>query len=432
MQSLSRQTRPDFEVVIVDNSGHGLVRRNGTAPGARVIENPRNAGFGTAINQGLHASTSPYLATLNDDAVAHPDWLAALVKALEARPDAGMCASQVRLFGEPRLDSAGMLVARDGSSKQRGHGRLPEDFPVPEEVLMPSGSSALYRRSMLEDIGGFDDDFFPLLRRYRSRTARPLGRLEVPVCPAGRGGASLLAFRRPRLAGQGLLRGTQSPLRAGEELSGAMLLAAPLVALTRYLWHAWYIFKGQGSAARFRAEGNAGPRMLWYVVRAHAALLGNLGRLWRQRREIRARARITPADLPASAAQPRHQRPKDGRPVIRARHTGFPADHRAGPQRGGRHRRRGPRNPPVRSGSSRAGDRRLLFGQHHRGGARSRRRGAAHAAPPGSGRLRAGRLQAGLRTRVPIRHPRGWRRAARRARHSPRLRKAQEYAAAKW
>ena len=71
-----------------------------------------------------------------------------------------MCASQVRLFGEPRLDSAGMLVARDGSSKQRGHGRLPEDFPVLEEVLMPSGSSALYRRSMLEEIGGFDDDFF--------------------------------------------------------------------------------------------------------------------------------------------------------------------------------------------------------------------------------------------------------------------------------
>ena len=47
-------------------------------------------------------------------------------------------------------------------------------------------------------------------------------------------------------------------------------------------------------AARFRAEGNAGPRMLWYVIRAHAALFGNLRRLWRQRCEIRERARITP------------------------------------------------------------------------------------------------------------------------------------------
>ncbi len=295
MQSLSRQTKPDLEVVIIDNSGRGLVRRNGTAPGARVIENAHNAGFGAAINQGFHASTSPYLATLNDDAVAHPDWLAELVGALEARPDAGMCASQVRLFGEPRLDSAGMLVARDGSSKQRGHGRLPEDFPVAEEVLLASGSSALYRRSMLEDIGGFDDAFFLYCEDtdlgLRARWAG-WKCLYVPT--------AVVEHHYSHSAGRA------SPVKAYfvernrlfvlvKNFPGRMLMAAPFVALSRYLWHAWYILKGEGSAARFRAEGNAGPRMVWYVVRAHAALLGNLGRLWRQRREIRRRARITPA-----------------------------------------------------------------------------------------------------------------------------------------
>jgi hypothetical protein len=74
-----------------------------------------------------------------------------------------------------------------------------------------------------------------------------------------------------------------------------MLLAAPFSTVARYLWHAWYLLQGRGSAARFRAEGHAGPRMIWYVVRAHAALFGNSPRLWRQRREIRAGARITPA-----------------------------------------------------------------------------------------------------------------------------------------
>jgi GT2 family glycosyltransferase len=259
-----------------------------------VIENTSNAGFGRAINQGLRASSSPYLATLNDDAVAHPEWLAELVAALDARPDAGMCASQVRLFGEPRLDSAGMQVARDGSSKQRGHGRLPEDFPVVEEVLLPSGSSALYRRSMLEDIGGFDDDFFLYCEDtdlgLRARWAG-WKCLYVPH--------AVVEHHYSHSAGRA------SPVKAYyvernrlfvlvKNFPGRMLLAAPFVALTRYLWHAWYIFKGQGSAARFRAEGNAGPRMVWYVIRAHAALLGNLGRLWRQRRQIRARARITP------------------------------------------------------------------------------------------------------------------------------------------
>jgi GT2 family glycosyltransferase len=295
VQSLGRQTRRDFEVVVIDNSGQDLVRRNQTAPGARVIQNARNAGFGAAVNQGLRASNALYLATLNDDAVAHPRWLDSLVSALERRPDAGMCASQVRLFGEPFLDSAGMLVARDGSSKQRGHGRPTEDFPVAEETLFPSGSAALYRRAMLQEIGGFDDAFFLYCEDtdlgLRARWAG-WKCLYVPD--------AVVEHHYSHSAGRA------SPVKAYyvernrlfvlvKNFPGGMLLASPFVALARYLWHAWYILKGQGSAARFRAEGNAGPRMLWYVVRAHAALLANAARLCRQRREIRARARITPA-----------------------------------------------------------------------------------------------------------------------------------------
>jgi GT2 family glycosyltransferase len=188
-----------------------------------------------------------------------------------------------------------MLVARDGSSKQRGHGRLPEDFPVLEEVLLPSGSSALYRRSMLEDIGGFDDNFF----LYCEDT-------DLGLRARWAGWKCLYVPQAVVEHHYSHSSGRASPVKAYyvernrlfvlvKNFPGRMLLAAPFVALARYLWHAWYIFQGQGSAARFRAEGNAGPRMVWYVLRAHAALLGNLGRLWRQRREIRARARITPA-----------------------------------------------------------------------------------------------------------------------------------------
>src|SRR5262249_35433687 len=74
-----------------------------------------------------------------------------------------------------------------------------------------------------------------------------------------------------------------------------MLWAAPLASIARYLWHARFLLEGRCSAARFRAEGNAGPKMLWYVVKAHLALIGHARRLLAQRREIRRRARITPA-----------------------------------------------------------------------------------------------------------------------------------------
>jgi GT2 family glycosyltransferase len=295
LESLDRQTRRDFEVIVVDNSGQGLVRRKGVAPGVRVIENSRNMGFGAAINQGFEASTAPYLATLNDDAKTHPQWIEALIAAIERRPDAGMCASQVRLFGEHRLDSAGMLMARDGSSKQRGNGRPPEDFPVAEEVLFPSGSAALYRRAMLDAIGAFDSRFFLYCEDtdlgLRARWAG-WKCLYVPN--------AIVDHHYSHSAGRA------SPLKAYyvernrlfvlvKNFPAGMLLAAPFVTLARYLWHAWYLLEGRGAAARFRAEGHAGPKMIWYVLRAHAALLAHVPRLWRQRNEIRRGARITPA-----------------------------------------------------------------------------------------------------------------------------------------
>ena len=207
-----------------------------------------------------------------------------------------MCASQVRLFGEERLDSAGMLIARDGSSKQRGHGRPPEDFPVPEEVLFPSGSAALYRRAMLEQIGGFDDDFFLYCEDtdlgLRARWAGwkclyvPEAVVEHHYSHSAGPASALKAYyvERNRL------------FVLVKNFPAGMLPAAALACRRRAMAGTCATcFRDAGSAARFRAEGNAGPKMLWYVLKAHAALLASLPRLWRQRRAIRAGARITPA-----------------------------------------------------------------------------------------------------------------------------------------
>ena len=295
LSALEKQTQRDFEVTIVDNSGRGLARSSGAGrPGVRVIEQPRNTGFGAAVNEAFRQSRSPYLAILNDDAVAHPGWLAALVSAIEARPDVGMCASQVRLFGEDALDSAGMLVSGDGSSKQRGQMRPPKFFPVAEEVLFPSGSAALYRRAMLGGIGLFDESFFLYCEDtdlgLRARWAG-WRCLYVPE--------AVVEHHYSHSAGRA------SPLKAyyvernrlrvlAKNFPARMLAAAPFISLARYAWHFRMMLRGRGAAARFRLEGASAWRMPFYVLRAHAALLIDAPSLLRQRREIRRTARLSP------------------------------------------------------------------------------------------------------------------------------------------
>jgi GT2 family glycosyltransferase len=295
LRSLEAQTLRDFDVVVVDNSGRGLVRARGQLPArVQVIEAPGNIGFGAAVNAGFRASKSRYLATINDDAVAHPEWLAALVAGMERRPDAGMCASQVRLYGEDQLDSCGMLLCGDASSKQRGHLRPPADFPVEEEVLLPSASAAIYRRDMLDEVGLFDEEFF----LYCEDTdlglrARWFGWrcLYVPE--------AVVEHHYSHSSGRA------SPLKAYyvernrlfvlvKNFPGRMIASAPFISAARYWWHAFLILRGQGSAARFRREGNAGVSMLYYVLKAHCAMLRRLPSLWRRRRAIRERARVTP------------------------------------------------------------------------------------------------------------------------------------------
>jgi len=108
----------------------------------------------------VRESHAPFIAALNDDAVAGPGWVEAMLRALEGNPVAGMCACQVRLHGEDRLDSAGMLISGDASSKQRGHLEPVARFAGPADALLPSGSAALYRRAMLDAIGLFEEEFF--------------------------------------------------------------------------------------------------------------------------------------------------------------------------------------------------------------------------------------------------------------------------------
>jgi GT2 family glycosyltransferase len=162
LESVKRQDGVAFEIIVVDNGSTDGSPDLALGFGAQVIRNPENRGFCVANNQGIRAARGEFIALLNNDAEAEPGWLAALCRACSRAPDVGMAASKVLVWEDPkRIDKTGHLMFPDGQNRGRGTGMLDHgQYDREEEVLWPDGCAALYRREMLENIGGFDEDFF--------------------------------------------------------------------------------------------------------------------------------------------------------------------------------------------------------------------------------------------------------------------------------
>jgi GT2 family glycosyltransferase len=164
LRSLREQLFRDFETVVVDSGSEDgsveFVRRE--FPEVRVIELGENLGFSAAANAGIRASRSEYVVLLNSDTEQDSDWLAALVRAAEACPEAGLFASKLVDFRERHvLDGAGDALRRSGLPYRLGHGETDRgQFDRPAFVFGACAAAALYRRSMLEEIGLFDEAFF--------------------------------------------------------------------------------------------------------------------------------------------------------------------------------------------------------------------------------------------------------------------------------
>ena len=131
-------------------------------PPVRVVRNTENLGFCAANNQGIALASSDFVALLNNDAEADPGWIEKLLTAFHGRPETGMAASKILVYSDPgRIDKVGHLIFLDGQNRGRGSGQLDlGQFDQMEEVLWPDGCAAMYRRAMLVEIGGFDEDFF--------------------------------------------------------------------------------------------------------------------------------------------------------------------------------------------------------------------------------------------------------------------------------
>jgi GT2 family glycosyltransferase len=165
LRALERQTYADFRAVVVDNaSSDGSADRiERELPGVKLVRAGANLGFAGGNNLGFdQGEGSEWVALLNPDAFAEPDWLEKLVAAAESHPDCASIGSRLLRADDPRtLDGTGDVYHVSGVHWREGFGKPLETWAlVGKEIFSPCAASALYRLSAIRSVGGFDEDYF--------------------------------------------------------------------------------------------------------------------------------------------------------------------------------------------------------------------------------------------------------------------------------
>jgi GT2 family glycosyltransferase len=290
--ALRRQTFTDFEVLLVDNGstdGSPTYVRH-CFPEVRLIELGFNRGFTGACNAGWAAAQGEFIILLNNDTEADPHWLAAIVDAFGRHPGVGIIASKILLFQQrDHFHAAGDFYRLDGLPGNRGvWQRDVGQYEQEEDVFSASGAAAAYRRTLLDEIGFLDDDFFFSCEDVDIAWRAQLAGWRVRYVP------SAVVYHKLKATGGDAI----SSFYDGRNFLYLIWKNYPTSLLRRYWWpilraqlkitgqalRAW-----QGQAARARLRGQI------------AGLLGFF-KLWSKRRRIQLTRRVSDESLTAVLA----------------------------------------------------------------------------------------------------------------------------------
>lgn len=283
---LLRQSLPPAEVLVMDNaSADDSAEHAAQLAGVTVRKLGANLGFAAANNRAIFDCASEFVALLNPDAFAEPDWLERLVAAAWQYPEAAAFGSRQMLHGAPGiLDGIGDVYHISGLPWRHGHGvaARAEDF-VAGEIFCPCAAAALYRREALLAVGGFDEDFFCYVEDvdlgFRLRLAGHSARY-VPDAVVHHVGSGLTGGRHSAFS---VYHGHRNLVWAFvKDMPGPLFWALlPVHLLQNLVTLVYFALRGHGPLV-FRAKRDA---------------LRGLPGMWRKRRTIQAGRRASVRDI---------------------------------------------------------------------------------------------------------------------------------------
>lgn len=144
----------DIATIVIDNASTDNSRDIAAECAARVISNHLNEGYGRANNAGIRAATAKFCLILNPDVRIDPGLVNAFLAAANRYPDAA-------IFGPKIIEPDGRIFDRPTSILETGVSSNATSSVNPDnEAINLSGACLFVRRSIFEELGGFDPNIF--------------------------------------------------------------------------------------------------------------------------------------------------------------------------------------------------------------------------------------------------------------------------------
>lgn len=282
LRAVAAQEDVVAETILVDNaSSDGTVEFvRELFPWVRIVALPGNAGFAGGNNAGVREARGRIVAFLNNDTVADPGWLRALVGGLDPAAGFALATSRVVYMHDPSVvDSAGDGMLRAGGAFKRHHGGPSSAVATSQEVFGMCGAACAISRAAWDELGGFDESFFVSHEDVDlSYRARLLGyRCRYVAESIVRHHGSVTIGRASRLA---VFHGQRNLEWAYVKNTPGALLWTTLPEHVLYVLAAAVYFARTGRFVDF--------------LRGKAAALAGMPRVLRERRRVQRARRVQP------------------------------------------------------------------------------------------------------------------------------------------
>jgi len=162
LSSLLSSNYPNFEVIFVDNASINgsvkLVKNYLNSVSHKLINNPKNLGHAEGCNTGARVARGKYVVFLDNDTEVRKNWLKELVKVMESDPGIGAAQSTL-LLDSCSIWATGECIVRLGWAFLESYLKKTTIITL-REIFSAISAALIVRRDALEEIGGFDADFF--------------------------------------------------------------------------------------------------------------------------------------------------------------------------------------------------------------------------------------------------------------------------------